>query len=516
MQYLSKFTPDMPVPPPYDRPPLLSTFEEDQVKELAFKVGAEVIDAIVPDLAPDLFRMIDINNDGTISAEEWKKAQGFIKNPEPRSMIDLVFKLLDKDCSGTVEREEVFGFVKKLINMAFRTTKNVLPLITKTVSTVMSCEAAEQVFELLDGDGDGKLTPEEITNNFCGQILLGVNAASSAAPLLNQIRARDHEIAYLKSKIAQLEGNTDDYVPLQISGFETNFKEFFDVFNSFRRSSRDESLFGEDSAACRAGMMKLEAVGMKLLVITLMTLAEIPCLKEHDKDSFFNENETAALKFHQEVVDILRLVIKVAPKGDVILRMMDTVLEKAAVGEFRKERKIFTDALFDFIDMNKDGKITPAEYAVYTDLFVKMSFDDDGAKAKLMAVFASLDLDKSGCLSKDELSAFVIKLFEVTVALILLLVTYAEVAVLELSDKAIRELMDFYIKYRVEYDFMKPEDLQKIDIREFNIMCKHPQWVEEYCKDVLKGHQKVMKDGGGGGGGGYNDRRDGGGGGGRW
>jgi Ca2+-binding EF-hand superfamily protein len=68
------------------------------------------------------------------------------------------------------------------------------------------------------------------------------------------------------------------------------------------------------------------------------------------------------LKFHQEVVDILRLVIKVAPKGDVILRMIDTVLEKTAVGEFRKERKTFT--VFDFIDVNKDGKITPAEYAV--------------------------------------------------------------------------------------------------------------------------------------------------------
>jgi hypothetical protein len=135
----------------------------------------EMIDAIVHDLAPDLFRMIDINNDGTISAEEWKKVKGVITNPEPRSMIDLVFMLLDKDCSGTVEREEVCGFVKKLINMAFRTTQNVLPLITKTVSTAMS-SAADQVFELLDGDGDCKLTPEEITNK-------GVNAASSAAPL---------------------------------------------------------------------------------------------------------------------------------------------------------------------------------------------------------------------------------------------------------------------------------------------------------------------------------------------
>ncbi len=85
-----------------------------------------------------------------------------------------------------------------------------------------------------------------------------------------------------------------------------------------------------------------------------------------------------------------------------------------------------------------------------------------------------------------------IKLFEVTVALILLLVTYAEVTVLELSDKATRELMDFYIKYRVVYDFMKPDDLQKIDIREFNIMCKNPQWVEEYGKDVLKDHLEMI------------------------
>jgi hypothetical protein len=34
-------------------------------------------------------------------------------------------------------------------------------------------------------------------------------------------------------------------------------------------------------------------------------------------------------------------------------------------------------------------------------------------------------------------------------AYILLLVTYLEVAVLELWDGAIRELMDFYIKYRL-------------------------------------------------------------------
>ena len=44
---------------------------------------------------------------------------------------------------------------------------------------------------------------------------------------------------------------------------------------------------------------------------------------------------------------------------------------------------------------------------------------NDGARAKLKEIFNSLDLDKSGCLSKDELSAFMIKIVEIKVAYIL-------------------------------------------------------------------------------------------------
>jgi hypothetical protein len=35
----------------------------------------------------------------------------------------------------------------------------------------MTSEWADRVFAKLDADSDGKLTPEEITNNFCGQVL---------------------------------------------------------------------------------------------------------------------------------------------------------------------------------------------------------------------------------------------------------------------------------------------------------------------------------------------------------
>jgi len=51
----------------------------------------------------------------------------------------------DKDNSETVDTEEVCAFAKKLITLAFRTAKNVLPTIAKAITTVMSSEAATQV-----------------------------------------------------------------------------------------------------------------------------------------------------------------------------------------------------------------------------------------------------------------------------------------------------------------------------------------------------------------------------------
>ena len=95
---------------------------------------------------------------------------------------------------------------------------------------------------------------------------------------------------------------------------------------------------------------------------------------------------------------------------------------------------------------------------------------NDGARAKLREIFNSLDLDKSGCLSKDELSAFMIKIIEINVAYALLTICMVEAAYGFVVDKAIKQIMDFYIKYRVENDFMKQTDMEKMDIAEFNTM----------------------------------------------
>jgi Ca2+-binding EF-hand superfamily protein len=457
---------------------------QDEVKELAFKVGAEIIDAIVPGLAPDLFRMIDINDDGTISAEEWKKAKSVITNPEPCAVVDLLFKLLDKDCSGTVEIDEVISFEKKLVSLAFRMVKTLIPLITTTISTAMASEVADRVFQLLDGDGDGRLTPEEITNNFCGGVLLSVNFLGSAAPLLNEIRAKDDQIAFLEAEITKLGGKRDLYVPMEIvPEFELSKQEHKALFCLASeppwRMQKDWNKIctfstawsSKEASLTRASWIKLYASWIKLAVQMFMTVANLPMIEQHTKDTFSKELNARQLKLVKEVIEIVRPILNAnAVFRDEILTMLDTMYDKMAKGEFDKERKGFTDALFDLIDVDKDGKISPAEYAVYTDLFFEMTVDDDGAKAKLMALFNSLDLDKSGCLSKDELSAFMIKIIEINVAYALLTICMVEAAYGFVVDKAIKQIMDFYIKYRVENDFMKQTDMEKMDIAEFNTM----------------------------------------------
>jgi len=402
---------------------------------------------------------------------------------------------MDKDNSETMETDEVCTFIKKLVTIFFRIIQSVLPMISKAVSTAMMSEAAAQVFALLDKDSDGKLTPEEITNNFCAQVLLATNFLGSAAPLFNEIRARDHQIAYLRAQIATLEGVTA-FEPLEIApDFEISHKEV----RFFHHNLDDISqLFsGSKSADIRAGIGKLGAVWLKLLGKMFLTLVNLPGLyarKEHDKDSFFDEMKTHAMKFHKEFVAIAQPVVKVMPKGDQLLNMLDKIYDKLALGDLDKEGKVFSDAIFALLDMNKDGKITPADIVVYTDLFFKMTVDDDGAKGKLMAIFNSLDLDKSGCLSKDELSAYLLKLIDISVAYTVLLVAYIELAWNERADTAIKEMMEFYVKYRIEYTFKKQEDMKTMDIAEFNIMCQTSStWFEAFIKEESKQLQDTWR-----------------------
>ena len=79
---------------------------------------------------------------------------------------------------------------------------------------MLGSQAATKVFEILDQDKDGKLSPEDCSGNFAGPLLMAVQSLAVATPLLNEVRAKDHEIAYLKAKPAALGTDTSDFTPL--------------------------------------------------------------------------------------------------------------------------------------------------------------------------------------------------------------------------------------------------------------------------------------------------------------
>ena len=78
-------------------------------------------------------------------------------------------------------------------------------------------------------------------------------------------------------------------------------------------------------------------------------------------------------------------------------------------GNVDKEIRGVSDALFDIIDQDGDGRVTEAEVKVYTDLFLEECGSDEDAKRRLLAIFGALDLNGNGSLSKDELVSFMSK-----------------------------------------------------------------------------------------------------------
>ena len=59
---------------------------------------------------------------------------------------------------------------------------------------------------------------------------------------------------------------------------------------------------------------------------------------------------------------------------------------------------VFTDVLFNLIDVENDGKISPAESAVYTDLFFKMTVNDDWGKGQAPERIHDQDHRNQSCL----------------------------------------------------------------------------------------------------------------------
>ena len=98
------------------------------------------------------FMSIDIDKDGNISRQELAKS-GKFNNQE----VDAIFILGDVNGDGEIDLEE-------FISLMCPTATDAL---NKMVKAVRNINEAQQLFKILDKDGDGNISMEEMRN--CGQ-----------------------------------------------------------------------------------------------------------------------------------------------------------------------------------------------------------------------------------------------------------------------------------------------------------------------------------------------------------
>ena len=155
-----------------------SNMDMQELADQNFELIAELVDKIVPELAPDLFRLIDVNNDGTIKEDEWKKLVAAFSpmnngSETQRDMFDMIFTVLDKDNNKIVEPKEVSDFARKMVHLVAAVVKTVLKAVYKSVGAAVRSKFVDDIFQALDQDGDGRLTIEEVTLNFNPMLLSG-------------------------------------------------------------------------------------------------------------------------------------------------------------------------------------------------------------------------------------------------------------------------------------------------------------------------------------------------------
>ena len=140
-------------------------------KKDIFELCVDMIDSVVVSLAPDLFRCIDTNNDGDMSKEEWEALVDVLAAPNPDKALDFIFTIMDKDSSKTIEVDEVASFFRKILKIILEVARSAVHIFGRIVIQSSQQIVSDQLFEQLDRDKDGCVTPDEMFMYFPPQLL---------------------------------------------------------------------------------------------------------------------------------------------------------------------------------------------------------------------------------------------------------------------------------------------------------------------------------------------------------
>ena len=141
----------------------------------------------------------------------------------------------------------------------------------KAVSATVSSDFATGAFGALDQDNDGRLTAQELTNDFCPEALMSIQSLAVASPFLNEIRAKDQEIAFLKAKIEALGGDASEFVSPETTQVEFSRAEINELIKP--NKARGWEYKTRENPELRAALAKVSNLIFKVYNKVLFKLA---------------------------------------------------------------------------------------------------------------------------------------------------------------------------------------------------------------------------------------------------
>jgi Ca2+-binding EF-hand superfamily protein len=147
----------------FDGPEINCAYEKFMADCPHGKIGLERFKTVYQDIFPkgnpelyaeNIFRCIDENGNNWIEFQEFISTMGILARGSLNKKLEWVFRVYDKDSSGSISKAELSAIIKSLYKMYGSE-------IMKADFKMDVKELTESIFSQMDLNGDGKVTLDE-------------------------------------------------------------------------------------------------------------------------------------------------------------------------------------------------------------------------------------------------------------------------------------------------------------------------------------------------------------------